>query len=149
MTKVRPLLMHQMTHYYWSCSVLIIYTNQIWTSARLPDISEVFIFRSEWATCWRWHEKCFHLQNTALHLKHAIWLVKIMTQYANTTLIQSSLEHEQYSENSGLTLVRLILKPLLNNTKLWNGGYLIIQIYSIKSQKNHKIMKENKHAKHG
>ena len=30
-------------------------------------------------------------QNTALHLKHIIWLVEIMTQYANTKFTQSSL----------------------------------------------------------
>ena len=32
---------------YWSCSVLIILTNQIVTSIQLPDISEVLNFRSE------------------------------------------------------------------------------------------------------
>ena len=32
---------------YWSCSVLIVLTNQIVTSFRLPDISEVLTFRSE------------------------------------------------------------------------------------------------------
>ena len=139
-----------MTHHYWSCSVLIIMTNQIWTSTRLPgSFYGLHVIDMLEMTRKVILKKDFHLQNTALHLKHAIWLVKIMTQYANTTLIQSSLEPEQYSENRGLTLVRLILKPLLNNTKLWNGGYFIIQINSIKSQKNHKIMKENKHAKHG
>ena len=32
-------------------------------------------------------------KNTELHLKYAIWLVEIMTQYENTKFIQSSLEH--------------------------------------------------------
>ena len=37
----------------------------------------------------------YHLQYIALHLKYAIWLVEIMTQYANTKFTQNSLEHDQ------------------------------------------------------
>ena len=49
-------------------------------------------------------------------MKHSIWLVKIMMQYANIKFIESSLEYNSNGElsdpqcnskNKGLTLVRL------------------------------------------
>ena len=74
------------TPHYWSCSVLYILTNQIMT------ISAVLTFRSEYTTCLRWHENVTTKQLSSsskycISFETCIWLVEIMTHYANTKFI--------------------------------------------------------------
>ena len=74
------------TPHYWSWSVLYILTNQIMT------ISAVLTFRSEYTTCLRWHENVTTKQLSSsskycISFETCIWLVEIMTHYANTKFI--------------------------------------------------------------
>ena len=83
------------THHYWSCSVIIILTNQ---SLLLCDWNyfgsfDLLIWVEYMPEVTRKHNKMTFIifKNTALRLKNTIWLVEIMMQYANTNFIQSSL----------------------------------------------------------
>lgn len=63
------------TPHYMLCSVIIISSNQIATSFQVSRISDVLIL------CLNRLQARGYMKNTALHLKHAIWLDNNMMQY--------------------------------------------------------------------
>ena len=90
---------------------------------------------------WKLNNKTtfHHLQNTSqwLHLKYAIWLVKIMTQYGNTKVHKKSAWSRsvirgyqipyEIAKKKGLTLVRLSLH--CESTQL----QVIVTLFTVKS----------------
>ena len=76
LTEVRPLftLSHIRSDYY---PLLIVFSAK-YIDQSIVTLNDFVIFK-----------------NAALRLKYAIWLVKIMTQYATIKLMQSSLQHDQ------------------------------------------------------
>ena len=107
LTKVRPLFLLEdlINPHYWSCSLLIILTNQI---VYLHSTTWYFgsfdlLIWSAWVDympemTWKCNKRLSSSSKyccTAVCLKYTIWLVLIIMQYANT-IIQSSLEHDQW-----------------------------------------------------
>ena len=87
LTKVGPLftLLHRGSN---NSPLLIVFSaNYIVQLNRNYTCLKVFqkFWHFDLTTCPRWHENVNFIifKNTAMHLNHTIWLVKIMTQYPN------------------------------------------------------------------
>ena len=132
MTKVRPLFAlsyrgSEISH-YWSCSVLIRLTNQMWLSCDWSyfGIFHLLIWVTYMPEVTRKHNTKMTFvifKNTVLYLKYVIWLVEIMThmQIQNSYKVHlNTISNGELSDplsdsvNRGLTLVRFDISINLN-----------------------------------